>query len=103
MNSVDRIFVSPLDFADAATWEHGGRLWPSGEQQTLTCCRVIDETHDVRSFEFRTEDGLPVRFEPGQSREVSLIPFAGARRIYGFSGGVMGPLESGNDASGANE
>ncbi|MET4422850.1 urease subunit beta [Bradyrhizobium sp. RT3a] len=47
--------------------------------------------------------GTAVRFEPGQSREVSLIPFAGARRIYGFSSGVMGPLESGTDASGANE
>ncbi|MCP3395090.1 urease subunit beta [Bradyrhizobium sp. CCGB12] len=47
--------------------------------------------------------GTAVRFEPGQSREVSLIPFAGARRIYGFSGGVMGPLESGTDASGSNE
>ncbi|UEM12044.1 urease subunit beta [Bradyrhizobium barranii subsp. barranii] len=47
--------------------------------------------------------GTAVRFEPGQSREVSLIPFAGARRIYGFSGGVMGPLESATDASGANE
>jgi urease subunit beta len=32
-----------------------------------------------------------------------LIPFAGARRIYGFSGGVMGPLESATGASGANE
>jgi urease subunit beta len=47
--------------------------------------------------------GTAVRFEPGQSREVSLIPFAGARRIYGFSGGVMGPLESATDASGDNE
>lgn len=47
--------------------------------------------------------GTAVRFEPGQSREVSLIPFAGARRIYGFSGGVMGPLESGTEASGSNE
>ena len=36
--------------------------------------------------------GTAVRFEPGQSREVSLIPFSGARRIYGFSGVVMGPL-----------
>ncbi len=47
--------------------------------------------------------GTAVRFEPGQSREVSLVPFAGARRIYGFSGGVMGPLESGTGASGTNE
>lgn len=44
-----------------------------------------------------------MRVEPGQSREVSLIPFAGARRIYGFSGGVMGPLESSTGASRLNE
>jgi len=57
----------------------------------------------TRGFRLDIPAGTAVRFEPGQSREVSLIPFAGARRIYGFSGGVMGPLESGTDASGANE
>ena len=36
--------------------------------------------------------GTAVRFEPGQSRDVSLIPYEGARRVYGFSGDVMGPL-----------
>jgi ferredoxin-NADP reductase len=30
----------------------------------LTCCRVVDETHDIEAFEFRTEGALPVRFEP---------------------------------------
>jgi len=34
--------------------------------------------------------GTAVRFEPGQSREVTLIPFRGARIIYGFRGLVMG-------------
>ncbi len=37
--------------------------------------------------------GTAVRFEPGQRREVSLIPIAGARRVYGFNGQVMGSLE----------
>jgi urease subunit beta len=36
--------------------------------------------------------GTAVRFEPGLSREVSLIPYAGARLIYGFSQAVMGAL-----------
>ena len=36
--------------------------------------------------------GTAVRFEPGQSREVSLIPFAGARVVYGFNQKIMGPL-----------
>jgi urease subunit beta len=36
--------------------------------------------------------GTAVRFEPGQSREVSLIPYQGARLIYGFNQRVMGPV-----------
>jgi urease subunit beta len=33
-----------------------------------------------------------VRFEPGQSREVSLVPYQGARLVYGFNQAVMGSL-----------
>ena len=36
--------------------------------------------------------GTAVRFEPGQRREVNLIPFSGGREVYGFNGAVMGPL-----------
>ncbi|KEJ90137.1 urease subunit beta [Sulfitobacter donghicola] len=36
--------------------------------------------------------GTAVRFEPGQRREVQLIPFSGARKIYGFNQKVMGAL-----------
>ncbi len=36
--------------------------------------------------------GTAVRFEPGQRREVNLIPISGGRRIYGFNQKVMGPL-----------
>ena len=36
--------------------------------------------------------GTAVRFEPGQRREVRLIPIAGDRRIFGFNGHVMGDL-----------
>ena len=36
--------------------------------------------------------GTAVRFEPGQSRNVALIPVAGKRKIYGFRGDVMGAL-----------
>ena len=36
--------------------------------------------------------GTAVRFEPGQRREVSLIPFAGDRVVHGFNGQVGGPL-----------
>jgi urease subunit beta len=36
--------------------------------------------------------GTAVRFEPGQSREVSLIPYSGARVVHGFHRAVMGAL-----------
>ena len=36
--------------------------------------------------------GTAVRFEPGQTREVILIPFRGARIVQGFRGAVMGAL-----------
>jgi urease subunit beta len=36
--------------------------------------------------------GTAVRFEPGQTREVRLVPFGGGRRVYGFNARVMGEL-----------
>ncbi|WP_090868831.1 hybrid-cluster NAD(P)-dependent oxidoreductase [Paraburkholderia diazotrophica] len=75
MNSVERMFGLTHDaidrLSDAHTWESGATYWASGEQTTLTCCRVVDETHDVKSFEFRVGDGTPIRFEPGQFMTVS--------------------------------
>jgi len=37
--------------------------------------------------------GTAVRFEPGQTREVTLIPYRGTRTIHGFRGGVNGALD----------
>jgi urease subunit beta len=37
--------------------------------------------------------GTAVRFEPGQTRTVELVQLAGARRVYGFQGKVMGKLK----------
>jgi urease subunit beta len=36
--------------------------------------------------------GTAVRFEPGQTRTVQLVAYAGARQVYGFQGRIMGPL-----------
>ena len=36
--------------------------------------------------------GTAVRFEPGQRREVTLVPFGGSRKIYGFQQKIMGDL-----------
>ena len=38
--------------------------------------------------------GTAIRFEPGDSRDVTLIPFAGARRVIGFNGCINGPLDA---------
>ncbi|WP_028029052.1 urease subunit beta [Gemmobacter nectariphilus] len=37
--------------------------------------------------------GTAVRFEPGQTREVRLVPLSGRRTVYGFNGKVMGALD----------
>jgi urease subunit beta len=37
--------------------------------------------------------GTAVRFEPGQTREVTLVPYRGLRMVFGFRGTVMGALD----------
>ena len=37
--------------------------------------------------------GTAIRFEPGQTREVRLVAYAGARKVYGFNAKVMGALD----------
>jgi urease subunit beta len=59
------------------------------------------ETNDALSFDRAKAYGMrldiaagtAVRFEPGQSRTVRLIPYGGLRQVYGFQGKVMGPLK----------
>ncbi|TMV92581.1 urease subunit beta [Thioclava sp. BHET1] len=46
----------------------------------------------ARGYRLDIAAGTAVRFEPGQSREVQLIPFRGARQVYGFNQKVMGAL-----------
>jgi len=50
----------------------------------------------ARGFRLNIAAGTAVRFEPGQSRTVELVALAGARRVYGFRGEVMGPLNPDN-------
>ena len=51
------------------------------------------ERDQARGFRLNIPAGTAVRFEPGQSREVELVAYGGARRVYGFQGLTMGPLE----------
>ncbi|SVB20412.1 uncharacterized protein METZ01_LOCUS173266, partial [marine metagenome] len=37
--------------------------------------------------------GTAIRFEPGQSREVPLVPYRGDRTVHGFNGAVGGALD----------
>jgi len=46
----------------------------------------------ARGFRLDIAAGTAVRFEPGQTREVQLVALAGARRVFGFRGDVMGDL-----------
>jgi urease subunit beta len=46
----------------------------------------------TRGFRLDIPAGTAVRFEPGQSREVQLVEYAGAREVYGFQGKIMGRL-----------
>ena len=47
----------------------------------------------TRGFRLDIPAGTAVRFEPGQSREVALVAYGGARRVFGFNGAVNGALE----------
>ena len=46
-----------------------------------------------RGFRLNIAAGTAVRFEPGQTREVELVAYAGERRVFGFNGKVMGDLD----------
>jgi len=45
-------------------------------------------------FRLNIAAGVAVRFEPGQTREVELVAYAGDRNVYGFNGRIMGGLEA---------
>ena len=59
------------------------------------------ETNPALSFDRETARGMrldiaagtAVRFEPGQERDVTLVPFGGKRAVYGFRKDVMGSLD----------
>jgi urease subunit beta len=48
----------------------------------------------ARGMRLNIAAGTAVRFEPGQSRSVELVDYAGSRAVYGFNGAVMGALDT---------
>ena len=53
---------------------------------------LLFDREAARGMRLDIAAGTAVRFEPGQQREVTLIPFGGDRNVVGFRGDVMGPL-----------
>ena len=47
----------------------------------------------ARGMRLNIAAGTAVRFEPGQTRTVELVDYAGERKVYGFQGEVMGGLK----------
>ncbi len=47
----------------------------------------------ARGMRLDIASGTAVRFEPGQSRDVTLVPYAGGRAVYGFNQQIMGDLD----------
>ena len=48
----------------------------------------------ARGMRLDIPSGTAIRFEPGQSREIQLIPYVGARCVIGFRGEIMGALDA---------
>jgi urease subunit beta len=46
-----------------------------------------------KGFRLNIAAGTAVRFEPGQTREVELVSYAGDRKVYGFNAKIMGSLD----------
>lgn len=53
---------------------------------------LVFDRDAARGMRLDIAAGTAVRFEPGQTRDVQLIPIAGTRRIFGFNAKVMGDL-----------
>ena len=53
---------------------------------------LVFDRDAARGYRLDIPSGTAVRFEPGQSRDVQVIPYAGDRMVIGFRGDVMGAL-----------
>ena len=53
---------------------------------------LVFERDKTKGWRLDVPAGTAVRFEPGQEREVTLVPYAGARVVHGFKGRVGGPV-----------
>jgi urease subunit beta len=54
---------------------------------------LLFDREQARGYRLDIPAGAATRFEPGQSREVRLVAYAGARRVMGFNGKINGALD----------
>jgi urease subunit beta len=55
---------------------------------------LLFERERARGMRLNIASGTAVRFEPGQDRDVTLVAYAGDRKVYAFRGEVMGALDN---------
>lgn len=55
------------------------------------------ERAKARGMRLDIPSGTAIRFEPGQRRMIALVPYVGARRVFGFRAEINGPLEPSPD------
>jgi urease subunit beta len=53
---------------------------------------LVFDRQQARGMRLDIPAGTAVRFEPGQAREIKLVPMSGDRKIYGFRQSIMGAL-----------
>ena len=58
-----------------------------------TNAALLFDRAQAQGMRLDVPSGGALRFEPGQTRPVTLVPFRGARRVLGFQGRVMGDLD----------
>ena len=58
-----------------------------------TNAALVFDREKARGFRLDIPSGTAVRFEPGQTRTVNLVAYAGGRSVVGFQGKIDGPLD----------
>ena len=53
---------------------------------------LLFNRHETKGMRLNIAAGTAIRFEPGQTRQVRLVPFSGERKIFGFQKKIMGEL-----------
>jgi ferredoxin-NADP reductase len=66
MRDAGQLDVMDSRVTQLAFWSALPERWTSDAEETLVCCHVRQETHDVKSFFFRSPMGRTFLFEPGQ-------------------------------------